>query len=389
MRVLLTVSLFILTLFVGCSKEDEPKPISPTSPASPTIPTKTILVYMAGENSLSKYTQINLTSIITGARQSNIEECNLLIYSDARGSLPKLYKIEKNKQGIVDSVLVKTYEEQNSADMQTMREIITDVFTEYPAQEKGLFLWSHGTAWLPSNINDYKGLRSFGQDGTNHMEITELREALPDNVSDYIIFDACYMSSIEVAYELRHKTKYILGSSAEVMAEGFPYTITIPALLANGELEERLKNAAESFYNHYNAQSNEYQTGNVSLIRTAELATFAASCKPIFAGRYTEERMIDPSGYGLNLQALEYLTSPIAYSFLYDFQSYMKALSAHVDMENVIIYKNTTPYCFFAQPYKSMPINTYSGLSIYVPQTRNPKLNEWYKQLDWYKAVYE
>lgn len=383
MRSLLIVFLFITIVFTGCSKEDGPKPDSPTTPS------KTILVYMAGENSLSGYTRTNLTSIVAGARQSKIEECNLLIYADARESLPKLYKIEKNKQGVVDSVLVKTYEEQNSADMQTMREIITDIFAQYPAKEKGLFLWSHGTAWLPSNINDYKGLRSFGQDGTNHMEITELREALPDNLSDYIIFDACYMSSVEVAYELRHKTKYILGSSTEVMAEGFPYTLTIPALLANGELEERLKNAAESFYNHYNTQNGDYQTGNVSLIKTAELEAFAAACKPIFAGRYTEDRMIDPSRYGLNLQALEYLTSPITYSFLYDFQNYVKALGSHINLEKVIAYENTTHNCFFALPYRSMPINTYSGLSIYVPQTRNPKLNEWYKQLAWYKAVYE
>lgn len=36
-----------------------------------------------------------------------------------------------------------------------------------------------------------------------------------------------------------------------------------------------------------------------------------------------------------------------------------------------------------------LPVNKYSGLSIYVPQEALPKLNEWYKDLEWYKDVYQ
>lgn len=377
MRHLLSAFLFLALVLTGCSDDDDtPKVITPT---------KTILVYMAGENSLSSYTFSNLESIIEGAKKAKIEDCNLLVYSDARSSVPKLYKIEKNKSGVVDSVLVNTFDEQNSADIKVMNEVITDAFSKYPAEEKGLFLWSHGTAWLPSNLDSH--LRSFGQDGTDHMEITELREALPNDM-DYIIFDACYMSSVEVVYELRDKANYILGSSTEIMAEGFPYTLTIPELLADNTLENRLINTATSFHNHYNAQSGANQTGNVSLIKTSELDALASACRTIFAGRYTEEQMIDPSKYGLDLQALEYLTSPFQYSLLYDMKDYITALDADVDTK-AVSYKATTPNSYFAIPNRSMPINTYSGLSIYVPQKRNPKLNEWYKQLDWYKAVYE
>jgi len=373
-----TVFLFLAFIFASCSDEDKLDVVTPK---------QTILVYMAGENSLSDYTRTNLTSIIAGAKQAKIEECDLLVYSDARRSLPKLYKIEKNRQGVVDSVLVKTYEEQNSANKEIMNKIITDVFKEYPAEEKGLFLWSHATAWLPSDLDNY--LRSFGQDGTNHMEITELREALPDGL-DYIIFDACYMASAEVVYELRNKANYILGSSTEVIAEGFPYTLTIPELLADNTLENRLIRAANSFYNHYNAQSGDRRTGNVSLIKTADLDALATACRSVFAGRYTEDQMIDPSIYGLNIQALEYLTVPITYSFLYDFKAYLTAIGADIETK-AVIYKATTPTSFFGSRYvqKSMPINTYSGLSIYVPQKKNPKMNEWYKRLAWYKAVYE
>ena len=57
-----------------------------------------------------------------------------------------------------------------------------------------------------------------------------------------------------------------------------------------------------------------------------------------------------------------------------------------------VIYKATTPKAVYAYPYpygSYLPVNKYSGLSIYVPQEALPKLNEWYKDLEWYKDVYQ
>ena len=53
-----------------------------------------------------------------------------------------------------------------------MRSVIGEVVSLYPADSYGLVLWSHGTAWLPS---DYQNkLKAFGQDGNNWMEIDDL-----------------------------------------------------------------------------------------------------------------------------------------------------------------------------------------------------------------------
>ena len=40
---------------------------------------------------------------------------------------------------------------------------------------------------------------------------------------EYILFDDCYMSSIEVAYELKDVADYLIASTCEVMAYGMPY----------------------------------------------------------------------------------------------------------------------------------------------------------------------
>ena len=47
------------------------------------------------------------------------------------------------------------------------------------------------------------------------MEITDFAMALPDHLFEFIIFEACNMAGIEVAYELRNKAAYIMASSAQ------------------------------------------------------------------------------------------------------------------------------------------------------------------------------
>ena len=47
---------------------------------------------------------------------------------------------------------------------------------------------------------------------------------------DFIIFDACFMGSVEVAYELRDVCDKIVASPTEVIAEGMDY-ITMASYL--------------------------------------------------------------------------------------------------------------------------------------------------------------
>lgn len=53
------------------------------------------------------------------------------------------------------------------------------------------------------------------------MEITDFAAAIPDHQSISLFSEACLMSGIEVAYELRNKTDYLLASSAELLVPGY------------------------------------------------------------------------------------------------------------------------------------------------------------------------
>lgn len=41
---------------------------------------------------------------------------------------------------------------------------------------------------------------------------------------EYILFDDCYMSSLEVAYDLRHVTRHLIACPTEIMVYGMPYS---------------------------------------------------------------------------------------------------------------------------------------------------------------------
>lgn len=371
---LITLFIILCLGFTSCSENETPEPRT----------TRTILVYMMANNSLNSFASKNIESMIEGATSKNLNGGNLIVYYAPDGSPPELLRI-KEENGVVKKFHLKDYEKQNSADPDVMRSVIGEVVSQYPADSYGLVLWSHGTAWLPS---DYQNkLKAFGQDGNNWMEIDDLAKGLPDDLFDFILFDACYMASVECTYELRNKAEYILASPTETMADGWPYEEMMPQLFAT---DLQLEKVGETFYNHY--LNNTYPYATVSLTKTSELDNLKSVAHDILADK-TESDI-----YNLDLkkmQRLEYLyRSP---GMLYDFNDYIKQLATAEQydrfiscLDKAVVYKAHTPKSYYAAIGNALPIKSYCGLTIFVPQESLPKMLEWYKQrVGWYKAVYE
>ena len=328
---LITLFIILCLGFTSCSENETPEPRT----------TRTILVYMMANNSLNSFASKNIESMIEGATSKNLNGGNLIVYYAPAGSPPELLRIK--------------------------------------------VLWSHGTAWLPS---DYQNkLKAFGQDGNNWMEIDDLAKGLPDDLFDFILFDACYMASVECTYELRNKAEYILASPTETMADGWPYEEMMPQLFAT---DLQLEKVGETFYNHY--LNNTYPYATVSLTKTSELDNLKSVTHDILADK-TESDIysLDPK----KMQRLEYLyRSP---GMLYDFNDYIKQLATAEQydrfiscLDKAVVYKAHTPKSYYAAIGNALPIKSYCGLTIFVPQESLPKMLEWYKQrVGWYKAVYE
>jgi hypothetical protein len=371
-------------------------------------PRRTILVYIAGENSLTGFAESNMGAMIRGA-VGKLNGGYLLIYMDRKGALPCLLRIKADDpyELSISVDTIKMYEEQNSVDADVMKRVLGDVFrsTQFETSSKGLILWSHGTGWLPQNPQNY--LRIWGQDTGNNedhqMEINTLRDALADYKGesrfDFILFDACYMGSIEVFYALRNNAEYIMGSPTEVMGDGLPYSKTVKTFFAAVDVKDALVETARTFYEHYNQQEqvqNGTPSASVAVVRTSELDALADISKEIFSGKYSTDVQNINLGQVQIMERLGY-----RYNLLYDFRDFARQIATAEQyerfttiMNNAIIYKATTANAFYGYPSGSgtwSPIDAdrFCGLSSYAPQKYITTLNDWYKQLDWYKAVYE
>ena len=388
------VFYFILSLFLlACNKEDQP---IPPTPPQPELSTRTLLVYMIADNNLMGNGRTNLLDMQKSLDANGLNNCNLLIYLDGYDTTigdydyngkPQLLQFKEDELGKFKLKLLKEYEEQNSASIPVMKEVVSEMLKEdYKADSYGMILWSHGTSWLPIGYNQMT--RSFGDDKDKQMEIYELAEALPDELLDYILFDACSMAALECAYELKDKADFIMASSAEVLSDGFPYETMLPFLLAD---EADLDAAANDFYQFYNKYSFPY--GCMSVVKTDELKELSSFIKNVFKGK--KEDIFYDLPYE-NLQILSYL--PNAPSPLYDFTDTMKHLldaekqaALETLMNKVVVSKYHTKKIIHM--HDSSPsfvtVNTFCGLSFYPYRKNLTQINEWYKRLRWYQDTFQ
>jgi hypothetical protein len=154
---------------------------------------------MAADNNLWDVALVDIEEMKRGYTETGV---NLIVLTDVANEAPCLIKITENGEQ-----KIKTYQEFNSADPANINRLLGEIIEMYPSDSYGLILWSHGTSWLPAGVP----VKSFSADGNSRMDISELAEALPVKF-DFILFDACLMGAVEVAYELRNKTDYIIAS---------------------------------------------------------------------------------------------------------------------------------------------------------------------------------
>ncbi len=381
---------FCLVL-AGCDKSDSVDPeIEPD-------PERVVLVYMAADNSLNGEGYTNIDLMLNGMRNTS---GRLLIYFDPLDDVPRLLTIGGGKEARIDTLRV--YDEENSASPEVLKRVTGDVRNAFPHSSYGLILWSHGMGWLPqdyyfpgtakSSVRSGRYLRTkyLGEDkhpgdggGPVYLEIDQLARALPDGF-DFILMDACFMSSVEVLYELRNKADYFITSPAEVISNGFPYD-KIMSYLWGGEGEYRkICRAFFDFYNdHEDPQQLGWQSATVALVKVAELEGLMMATRDILRRR-TDFQSIKAWAYPLSYSALP--------DVFFDLGDYVKQVATDEQYANfreqlarTVIYKLATPE-FFSQP---IPADKFSGLSVYIPYPQWGSMNQIYFGLLWPCLVYE
>ena len=77
---------------------------------------RTVLVYIAGDNSLRSFATEDLAEMTEGMQSVDDNSYNLLVYIDT-GSSPKLIRLKKDKKKNVVQEVIATYEGRNSVSL--------------------------------------------------------------------------------------------------------------------------------------------------------------------------------------------------------------------------------------------------------------------------------
>ena len=389
-----------------------------------------LLLYSAGYNSLTSYLEEDIEDLQQGwlpgqGRNENI----LLIYSHlpvkpgnyATPSQPTLTRIYKDKEGqTVRDTLVRYSEDTHSSTAEQLHDVLAYVNRTFPAKSYGMIFSSHATGYLPAGFytnpngyifNENKGMlhragirrsqpvpyiepehdpslpavKSIGQDqvGTAgnyqsyEINLDEFAKAIPMQM-EYILFDACLMGGVEVAYELKDKCRLVGFSQTEVLAEGFDYRSLTSHLI--GSPEPNPQAVCEDYFNQYIIQSGVYQSATISMIDCSRMGPLASVCKEMFSKYRQQTAELRASS------VQRYYRSDYHWFFdLYDIIARSGASSEELkqlqaDLDECVVYKATTPG--FMGSFK---IITYSGLSMYLPNCGTYELNRYYRTLQWNK----
>lgn len=391
--------LFCACLLAGCA-DDAPVPVDPV-PDEPEKDNRirTVLVYAIASNNLSGDFVNDRNEMIEGMRNVDLEKYSLLLYRVLKDGNVTLSEVQNTPDG-VGFVDLKEYDNKTlSTDPRRIAEVIADVKELRPASDFGIIFWGHGSAWEPMYsdhyVNDFlyggraphtlsAGMPSqnaFGGDETQFVrdwtDIHEIAEAIPDGTFQFIWFDNCFMSSIEVIYQLRNKARYFVAYPTEIYSEGMPYDDTLPLIM--NETPD-LAGAAKATFDYYNFYSYACTVCVMDADAIEEVADIAKAANKNYA----------PVAVG-GLQKY----SRFSYGPYYDFTQYTKRMGESSDafspdemdraMSKFVIYKNCSKFDF---TNTAIDPAHYSGLSTHAFGVKTLNDN-YYKTLDWYKRVIE
>lgn len=369
------IAIFCLLMLWGCNKD------APTEPRY----TKVILCYFAADNSLSSEVSQKVEAVRQGVRNARETGSKVICYADVVSGSASLFEIAAD-----GDIAIQTFSQENSASGQTLGRVIDYVRKHYTAEKYGMILFSHASGWLPAgalgdpvNFASAGRSRSVAMDGQDELELAEFAQAIPDHMFEYIVFEACYMAGIEVAYALRNKTDYIVASAAEIVSPGFEevYPASLRLLLKKNT---ELRNFAANYFENWDNKSSYLRSATVSLISTGYLDELMAVMRQIVSSQGLSQ---------VDVSALQHFNRNNHHLF-FDLREYVCALtddqtlldSFDAALANVVEYQSATPQFLYGLSYW-FAVRSHCGFTTYIPQAGFSELNSRYGSTAWYRAI--
>lgn len=410
----LLIAICAVAMLAACHKDDTEE--------NEVKADRTVLVYISGECSLWDFIDDDLKEMKAGSQ--SIGDNNLLVYVDnaTTGEIPWLARI--NKGQITDSVsfteiakvmnldpaesLVKG--DPYSSEAQVMEGVLRYAFQKFPSKNNdyGLVLWGHGSGWLIKDSIPYTAMarqKAYGIDnGRNDKQYGSADKGKWLNIPSmakslsklphlsFIFCDCCNMMCLEVAYELRNVTDYLIGTPAEIPGVGAPYNTVVPAMF---EKTTFWKSIVDYYFKQraggFDVPLSVIQTNGMENLANATKTVLKNSASKIGEGYPNTSGLIyyyyDSSSHQVFFDANDFI---LKYADTNEYNSWKQVLDKTVIYKKMatswMINKNSWPNYY--GNYFTVTEEKYGGVSMFVPtyiqQTTD---NKYIQQMQWYKAA--
>lgn len=441
------IATLLIVVGVSCSNGDNPD--GPDGPVTPVG--QTVFMFFPWSNSLLSDFRRTVEDMQTVVAQRSMKDERVMVFMATSEREAVLFELKKQNGRCLTDTL-RRYSDRPFTSRQWLTSLFSEVMTLAPASRYGMVVGCHGLAWVPvqgqrnarkrlgshERIDDednlYKEERidkeglyneeridKEGDDlmhfevqgpvttrfigGTypeTQIETTDLADAMADAGlhTEYILFDACYMSSVEVAYELKDVTHYLIASPTEVISYGFPYITMGKHLLGT----PNYKGIADSFISFYSSYYLPYGTVAVTdctqldalaaiaqqINAAAEEPTNAASAKQINAAA---EGKLNTATSGKNAPNGVQIMDGYSPTLFYDLGHLMSLKNAGTvltaafaeQLDKTVPYKGHTDQYFTALKDAPVDIKHYSGLN--TSQGSLNRLADKLSETAWHKAT--
>ncbi|MEI6314588.1 MAG: clostripain-related cysteine peptidase, partial [Syntrophus sp. (in: bacteria)] len=267
----------------------------------------TVMVYMAGDNNLDGAA---LRDIEEMARVGSTKDVNVLVQLD-RLEDKKTRRFLITKGGGYNRDCVETFGETNTGDPKILDDFLAWSIERYPAERYFLILWNHGSGWwedaknraVAPNSSEVKSCRPVPRislfrhktdppthsthrsicyddtSGGDALDNRELKDVLANACTaigkkiDILGMDACLMTMVEVAWQLRDSVEVLVGSEIEEPNDGWPYAEILTFLTAKPKSKTHIvaKEVVKQYVASYRDQGETVTQSAINTAATVEI----------------------------------------------------------------------------------------------------------------------
>ena len=366
-------------LFTSCLDDDELID-EPTE--------QTVIFFMPWSTNMTPYFEQNIADFETAIKGGLLKNERVIVIISSTKSRANVIEL-RQEQGVRDTLMF--YSQPDFTQRENITTMLNDVRAIAPACRYSLIVGCHGMGWLPVSTSrarsqyhiergDVPQTRWFGGFTSEYqIETTTLADAIGDAGMrmEYIMFDDCFMSSVEAAYDLKDVTNYLIGCPTEIMIYGFPYHLGTRHLVGTVDYAALCQTFLD-FYSHYTTPC-----GTIAVTDCRELDALAAIVRDINLTQEFDYALLS------DVQRMDGYNPPL----FYDLGDYIAHLCADQNLIDAF-YRQlelTVPYKAHTAQYYSASngfndIRAYSGITTSAPShnTRSVGL----KKTKWYQATH-